>query len=53
MRRRERFSQMDHSNPEYVPFPVSENNSKIFGFPDNSLIIDPDFSLFGQNFGQR
>ncbi len=37
---------MDHSNPDYIPFPMSEANSKTFGFPDNSQIIDPDKSIF-------
>ena len=35
-------------NPNYQDFELEPDHSKAFGFPDNSMVIDPEASILGE-----
>ena len=52
MKRRLRLQRLVQ-NPEYEEFILEPENSKAFGFPDNSKVSDPDASILNASSSQN
>ena len=49
LEKRLRLKQLDTDAMSNEDFPLDQQYSKLFGFPDNSAVLDPDNSLINSS----